>query len=150
MKTDGHVTGLTLMAYLDGELSGAEAASVRDHCASCAECSSELDMLQSLYGALGEDRDLDLTGDPVWPSVRAGIAAEKTTPMFAVGTVAACFLGIVIGVWAEQGETPSTDSGGPMLASQVAWQSMDYLWSVDDSDSFLENVTEAIQNEGGR
>lgn len=42
-----HIDALTLMMYVDGELSDMEAAAVRDHVNACAGCRRALEMLQA-------------------------------------------------------------------------------------------------------
>lgn len=133
---DGHLTGIELMAYVDDELTGVEAAAVREHCVACPACRAELEALRRISRRLVEDREMVDRPSPTWAVVR-GATPEKATPLLVVGAVAACLLGIVLGVWAADSSPQATQGG----ATTVAWNSLDYLWSDDGSASFLQSMT---------
>ncbi len=127
-----HLPGTVILAHLHGELDPAEAARVRDHCASCPECQTHLAALRSVQDIL--DRDAlgeDEKPRSVWNGVRAGVP-EKATPLFAAGTLAACLLGLLLGLRA--GQDRAVD-GSTQAAGSTS--SLDYLWSGQDSASFL-------------
>ena len=130
-----HTPGPEILAYLHGELETAQAERVRAHAADCPACAAEMDTMRALLTRLDDDAAYRENPHPVWPSVRAG-AGPKAGPLFAVGTVAACLLGLLIGLWAGQ-EGPLADT--TLQASGAS--SLDYLWSADDSGSFLRDRT---------
>jgi len=75
-----HATDSLLLAYHDGEIDGSALAELRDHLASCTQCTQELDELRRLSGVLHEA--LALTDVPA-PATRvqpAAAAAAVSAP----------------------------------------------------------------------
>lgn len=70
-----HATDSLLLAFHDGEIDGSALAELRDHLASCAQCTQELDELRRMSGVLREA--LALTDVPV-PAPRAVRTAPAT------------------------------------------------------------------------
>src|SRR5919204_1219229 len=68
-----HATDSLLLAYHDGEIDGSALAELRDHLASCAQCTQELNELRRMSGVLHEA--LALTDVPAPRVVRPSPAA---------------------------------------------------------------------------
>lgn len=55
-----HLTHEELNAYLDGEVSASEQATIESHLAECAECSAELEQFQSVKNLMGSLTEVDV------------------------------------------------------------------------------------------
>src|SRR5919108_3727709 len=86
-----HATDSLLLAYHDGEIDGSALAGLRDHLASCAQCTQELNELRRMSGVLHEA--LALTDVPAPRVVRPSPAAVPARRLAAWRGVGAKRLG---------------------------------------------------------
>lgn len=83
----------SLTAYLDGELTAAEARILRAHIAECAECRAEIELLRRSYDALACLDEVSVP-ETLAPGVKARVRRRRSVrPVFAfVGLAAAMAL----------------------------------------------------------
>lgn len=81
--SEHHVEEEALHRYFDGELTAAEAATVRGHLASCSECSARhqsLTTLRQLITMAAEDSTLDVDFDRAYAHIERAIGAQAHAP----------------------------------------------------------------------
>jgi len=82
----------SLTAYLDGELTAAEARILRAHIAECAECRAEIELLRRSYDALACLDEVSVP-ETLAPRIKARMRHRSVRPVFAfVGLAAAMAL----------------------------------------------------------
>ena len=94
-----HPAGHELQAWRDGELTGAEAERVADHCARCPVCAATLRDLDRVSQLLGSAADPTLHRS-FWPQLDAVRRGEpRLGPAFTATAAVACLVGLLIGIW---------------------------------------------------
>ncbi|MGE0002599.1 MAG: anti-sigma factor [Fimbriimonadaceae bacterium] len=78
-----------LSSYLDGELSGHESLTVRNHVARCSSCAAELESLRQTKALLGSVRVPDPMSSPDEMLRKIRLADREVPRRWAVGLIAA-------------------------------------------------------------
>ncbi len=74
--SNGHVV-MRLRAFLDGEMSPAEASSVRAHCAGCSDCARTLEGFRAVGTALREGDPAAFARSSWWPAIDARLRRRR-------------------------------------------------------------------------
>ncbi len=110
-----------IQAYLDGEVSPAEAESIRDHCSRCAICGRDLAESAGLRDLIRSD-PAPLPARSVWPGVRECIlptARPRFGPLFAFGASAAVLVGLLFGIAVGSMRPPASSGESEDIWSAV-------------------------------
>jgi len=114
-----------LSAYLDGELSAANAAAVRDHLASCADCAAEAESLRAVGRLMAMARRSNM-GEPseqVMDRLRLTVREMVETSEYGLMRIARLFTGLaasvlIAGLWLLN-HHPVTPVGPPVYVSMI-------------------------------
>jgi anti-sigma factor RsiW len=124
-----------LQAWLDAELSGAEAEELERHVERCARCSEALEEAKAVLEALRSDRDAEPIHS-MWPAVRARVApsgARRFGFAFGVATSLAAAAGLIIGmVLGSSGDLPQSQATVDSGYSEASLMSDNSMAGLDD------------------
>jgi predicted anti-sigma-YlaC factor YlaD len=116
-----------LSAYLDGELSAADAQRVDEHLASCPACSAELDDLRAVGRLMGMARQSKLgePSDDVMDRLRMHVHQLVDTSDYGLLRIARLFSGLaatvlIAGLWLLHNAGPVGPSVNPATGMRVA------------------------------
>ena len=127
-----------IQACLDGELTEAEAVSVRRHCESCRECGRAWRDMSAVWEALLK-ADAPPLPLPLWPALERELVREQAVRprpwprlTYAGGALAATAAGLLLGLWMgspRQGSLP--DTTWPTLIEEGALFVEGTGWTLD-------------------
>ncbi len=129
----------TLQAYVDGELSSAQAAAVERHCAHCPRCARVLRETRQLWDLVDTAVQVEPT-DHLWSDLRRRLPATGPNVggwahnLAAGGTLAA---GLLLGIWIG-GADRSADQNLADLSSG------DEVTLIEDSAYFVEDAVPTL------
>jgi len=124
-----------LSPYLDGELSASNAAAIRDHLASCADCAAEAEALRAVGRLMGMARRSNM-GEPseqVMDRLRLHVQGLIETSDYGLLRIARLFTGLaasvlIAGLWLlnhHQPVTPVAPTSYASLSSPVMPEEFD-------------------------
>ena len=132
-----------LMAYADGELSGAEVVAVEDHLQSCPRCQREVESLRWLQMRTGQSTPAE-PDSSLWPVLQARLSSRSVGTGRASWASTAFLILLALGVGAWAGWTAGTgerdeESNTWLASSSLFGDPQDgvstvYLEGMDDSE----------------
>jgi hypothetical protein len=110
-------------AWMDGQLTGADAAALDQHCAGCPACAEKLRAtrtLKSLLSEMAPDADVPIKAQAAWRGViKAEAASHRRRRIIRrVGAVAAALVLVLGGVFALKPGANRQMSAAPMLKAE--------------------------------